>query len=563
VIKNLSKILLLGITLVALTMTFILPQASAAPGELLFPILNPFPEANDGLGARAVSTPNGDILTGAQGDDTGAPNAGSAYLFDGNTGALLLTIPNPTPETDDFFGAFVTSNPNGDLIVGARSDNTGATSAGSVYLFDADCDVDVDDTNPEDIAGDRICKIPKLTIHNPTPETDDFFSFDLASTPNGDIIVGAHGDNTGATSAGSVYLFDGTDGALLLTINNPTPVTNEQFGARVASTPSGDVLVTAFLDSTGAFHAGSAYLFDVSTCDNAVGSTPDDDICEVPTLTINNPTPAASDIFGESIAATPNGDIIIGAIFDDAAGTDAGTAYLFDADCDNITFPIGTAGDGVCETPELTIYNPTPAIGDQFGVSVSSTPTGDIIVGAYHDNTGATNAGSAYLFDVSTCDNDLTAPGSVAGDKICETATLTINNPTPAASDAFGVVVVSTPGGNILVTAFSDNTGATNAGSAYLFEGVDLTPQEELEDLIQQLEEAVANEEIGNEANGILAKLNQIIEKLEKEHSNAACNQLSAFISQIEGILENGTQDEINTLNPILAAADSFQMSHC
>jgi len=270
-----------------------------------------------------------------------------------------------------------------------------------------------------------------LTLTNPTPEIGDGFGVSVASTPDGNVIVGAFQDNFG-----SVYLFDGNTGALLLTINNPTPGF-DFFGRSVASTPDGNVIVGAWLDDTGAVDAGSAYLFDVSTCDNAAGSTPGDNVCEIPELTINNPTPEITDEFGWSVASTPDGNIIVGAAGDDTGAVDAGSAYLFD----------GTTGALL-----LTINNPTPELSDHFGIYVASTPDGNIIVGAWEDNTGAAKAGSAYLFDGIT--------GSLL---------LTINNPTPEFVDLFGVSAASTPDGNVIVGAWKDNTGAVDAGSAYLF----------------------------------------------------------------------------------------------
>jgi len=72
--------------------------------------------------------------------------------------------------------------------------------------------------------------------------------------------VGADEDNTGAASAGSVYLFDATTGQLLLTINNPFPDIRDQFGQSVAGVGN-KLLVGAFSDDTGAPSAGSVYLF--------------------------------------------------------------------------------------------------------------------------------------------------------------------------------------------------------------------------------------------------------------------------------------------------------------
>ena len=46
------------------------------------------------------------MVVGAYTDDTGATNAGSAYVFDAATGNLLHTLNNPTPAASDYFGRF-------------------------------------------------------------------------------------------------------------------------------------------------------------------------------------------------------------------------------------------------------------------------------------------------------------------------------------------------------------------------------------------------------------------------------------------------------------------------
>ena len=51
--------------------------------------------------------------------------------------------------------------------------------------------------------------------------------------------------------------------------------------------------------------------------------------------------------------------------------------------------------------PVATLNNPGPAAGDQFGKSVAISGT-RVVVGAYADDTGATDAGSAYVYDLSS-----------------------------------------------------------------------------------------------------------------------------------------------------------------
>ena len=233
------------------------------------------------------------------------------------------------------------------------------------------------------ISGDLL-----LTINNPTPEQHDQFGFSVASTNTGDILVGAHSDDTGALNTGSVYLLDRTTGSLKLTINNPTLGESDQFGSSVASTNTGDILVGTPSDDTGASDTGSVYLFDGTD-----GSL---------LLTINNPTLGVGDKFGGSVASTNTGDILVGAHHNDVGAENAGSAYLFD----------GTDGSLL-----LTINNPAPTGWDQFGRSVASTNTGDILVGSRNDNTGATGAGSAYLFEgISTSTQSPTITSLIADD---------------------------------------------------------------------------------------------------------------------------------------------------
>ena len=99
------------------------------------------------------------------------------------------------------------------------------------------------------------------TINNPgpTPIADDLFGFSVAISEE-HVLVGAPFDDTGATDAGSAYLFDLESGSFLQTFNNPTPEAGDQFGFSVAISEE-HVLVGAHRDDTGATDAGSAYLF--------------------------------------------------------------------------------------------------------------------------------------------------------------------------------------------------------------------------------------------------------------------------------------------------------------
>jgi len=147
-------------------------------GALLQTFINPTQMSGDHF-SSSVSIYGDKVLIGADGDDTGAANAGSAYLYDATTGALLQTFNNPTPVEYEEFGDSVSIY--GDkVLIGAQYDTTGATDAGSAYLYisflDTDNDGIADDTDncPADANPDQT-------------DTDGDGEGDVCdTTPNGD-----------------------------------------------------------------------------------------------------------------------------------------------------------------------------------------------------------------------------------------------------------------------------------------------------------------------------------------------------------------------------------------
>src|SRR5207249_4548025 len=228
-------------------------------------LLDPTPAENDFFGS-AVTLAGGNLLVGARFDDTAASDAGAAYLLDPATGALLTTLLEPAPAASDQFGAAVAAV-GSDLLVGAPHFNSGAAHAGAVFVFQSGGGV--------------------RTLTKPTPAFDDLFGFALAAA--GDtVVVGAPFDASGAPGAGAAYLFDASTGALLHTFLNPLANPDGRFGSAVAIA-GGAVLIGAPFDDTGAADAGIAYLFDAAS-----GAL---------LATFENPTPAPGDQFGASLAA--------------------------------------------------------------------------------------------------------------------------------------------------------------------------------------------------------------------------------------------------------------------
>jgi hypothetical protein len=151
--------------------------------------------------------------------------------------------------------------------------------------------------------------------------------------------------------------------------------------------------------------------------------------------TFANPSPNASDFFGQTVALSA-GRALVAAAGDDSEASNAGRAYLFEA------------GTG---TLLRTFTSPTRRATDNFGISLALSPT-NALIGSTGADAGGTNAGAAYLYDVA------------AG-----TLLRTFMNPTPTAADNFGVAVALS-GNRALISASGDDAGATNNGAAYLFD---------------------------------------------------------------------------------------------
>lgn len=252
------------------------------------------------------------------------------------------------------------------------------------------------------------------TFTNPTPASYEWFGCSIASVGTDRILIGAEGDNAGGLLTGAAYLFS-TNGALLVTFTNPTPTAGEAFGHCVASAGNDRVLIGT---SGGGDGSGAAYLF------SAGGAL---------LVTFTNPTPAAEDFFGFALASLGADRVLIGALGDDAGATNAGTAYLFSAN----------------EAILTTFTNPTPAVADWFGYSLAAVGTDWALIGAPYDDTGANNAGAAYLFNTN---------GALL---------TTFTNPIPAANDNFGCAVAAMGSDRVLIGAIGD--GSPHIGAAYLF----------------------------------------------------------------------------------------------
>lgn len=259
-----------------------------------------------------------------------------------------------------------------------------------------------------------------LTITNPTPTYDDQFGYSVAAVGNDRLMIGSPHDDQGANDAGVAYLF-GTNGALITTFTNPSPAASDGFGFSVAAAGADRVLIGAPYKDMEESDSGAAYLFSTT------GAL---------LTTFTNPPPATDDGFGGCVAMVGADHVIIGTPGKGPYG--AGTAYLFN-----------TNGALL-----LTFTNREPTANDSFGKSVAAMGTDRVLIGAPSadsNNTGAAKAGIVYLFKT---DGALLA---------------TFNNPTPKAYCYFGWSVAVAANNQVLIGAPDGGSLGAGPGAAYLF----------------------------------------------------------------------------------------------
>ncbi len=259
----------------------------------------------------------------------------------------------------------------------------------------------------------------------------DFFGSSVSLSGDTAIIGSPPLDGTGAA-----YIFDGiqcvtNSGGEVAKLLASDAMNTDRFGISVAI--DGDTaIVGADLNDDDGDNSGSVYIFQ-----RDVGGT--DNWGEVTKLTASDA--ATADLFGNSVSI--NGDTaIVGAWFNDDAGSASGSAYIFQRNQGGM--------NNWGEVTKLTASD--AAFNDYFGKSVSIS--GDIaIVGAWRDDDAGNESGSAYIFHRNQGGTDLW------GEVIKLTASDT--------SLGFGSSV--SIDGNTAIVGASFNITEFNPGAAYIF----------------------------------------------------------------------------------------------
>ncbi len=307
-------------------------------------------------------------------------------------------------DSGDKFGSALDIEGN-TLVVGSPNHNN---SSGAAYVF-------------QRISGGWVLQ-QKLVASDGGDQVDVFGS--SAAISGDTIVIGATLDYVDSVRTGSAYIFEKIGGAWIETAKLVASdgATNDNFGSRVAIQGSTAVVAATGDDGT----SGSVYIFEQDGADWV----------EEQKLVASDASPV--DVFGFALAI--DGDtLVVGTPREDAAGSNAGAAYVFTRNGSWGELQKLTAGDA--------------SANDSFGQSVAIDQD-IIVVGAADDVATNGSSGSAYIFQQS-------------GSTWSETQKLVPNDGDDL--DFFGGSVAMHQG-NIVIGSSKDDDNGENSGSAYIFE---------------------------------------------------------------------------------------------
>jgi len=313
--------------------------------------------AGDRFGFSLAVSGDGDtIIVGALQDDDGGVDAGAAHVFvrSGSTWTQQAKLIGDS--AGDEFGAGVALSSDGDTaVVGAEEDDDAGAGAGAAHVF---------------VRGGATWSQQQKLFGD---SAGDGLGFAVALSGDGQTaMLGVSAEDDGGTDAGAAHVFVRSGSTWTQQAKLLGDSAGDAFGAWLALGADGNsAIVGALGDDDGAADAGAAHVFVRSGSSwtqqqKLVGDS-------------------AGDRFGTRVALGAGDDrALVGALFDDDGGADAGAVHVFVRSGTSWTQQQKLVGD---------------ASGDRFGISVAvSADVVRLSVGALRNDDGGADAGAAYIY---------------------------------------------------------------------------------------------------------------------------------------------------------------------
>lgn len=372
-------------------------------------------DASEVFGAAAAIS--GDVAAVGASNDAGS---GSVYVFARNQGGadswgLVKVVAPDTPVSGARFGDAVALQ--GDrLVVGAWDDDTANTNAGAAYVFERNAG-----------GNDNWGQITQLI-----PSGDEAAQLarnfgDSVALDSDFIVVGAGGDNTQASGAGALFVFEKDEGGA------------NQWGEVAMLTAEADAQTSAGLGTAvaiagslivgGAFQRDEAFIFEQNstTLDWESAGRVESDF------------PGGESRFGEAVAT--DGDMVL--IGDGLSPPDRnGTIYVYER---------GESA-GQWDLVE-NLFATDPNRGMNFGSSIAYSNS-LLLSGAPEDEDFGRASGSSFVFESNGATFDLASEV----------------NPGESGAEAFFGQAVAVSGNHLLVGAPEDRPAGIESGGVTVFQ---------------------------------------------------------------------------------------------
>ena len=314
-----------------------------------------------------------------------------------------------------------------DFIVGATGMDVGGSESGSALVYsgaDGSLLHRFDGTSPEDWLGHAVAG-----------------AGDVDQDGYDDVIVGIHLADNNGTNSGAAVVYSGQTGGVLFLFDGDLPGQGFGYAVEGVGDVDGngvpDLMVGSPFGSNGAVTGGMARVFsgaDGSVLHDLFGTSDGD--------RFGAALGAAGDVNQDGYA-----DFVVGAPAADGSAFGAGLALVYSGFDGSLLHTLLGAADG-----------------DSFGFAVGGVGDldedgyGDVIVGAYRSDAGASDAGQVQVYSG--------VDGSLLWNLIGGLPDMGLGGAVDGAGDFNGDGTL-----DLLVGSFRDDLGGTNAGSARVYCG--------------------------------------------------------------------------------------------
>ena len=356
---------------------------------VLYPDMLGYDTADGDLFGQCVAI-SGDgkvIAAAAPHDDDAGSGAGAVYIFTQNSLGEWQRVQKFTDGDENFGGANNSATwPHPDslslsadgsiFVVGNQfSNQSGVTDGGMAVIYT------------------RVGATWSLTqkiFSSDIAANDNFGSGVCVSGDGSTIVVGAPGDDDGASAQGSAYIFEkvGATWTQVQKIIQSDTLSNGFFGSKVRISDDGTTLVVGANRhdepyTSAAGDTGAAYIFE-----KGGGGTWSQTLKLYPTTASG---PGGGGRFSHGLDISGDGNVIAaGAPYDDTTSSNMGIVFMY-----------VKSGGTWSATPTQTFqYNTAVTEDKYFGWSVGLSQNGNtLIVGAPYEDTEQTQSGAIHIYE--------------------------------------------------------------------------------------------------------------------------------------------------------------------